>query len=406
MRHLLRFAVLATLFAALPAASGPDGAGPAGRRSASAGGGEDGGRPPQRRQVVVYVSHDQEHSESILKLFEERTGIRVRADFDTEDTKTVGLTQKLISERAAPVADVFWNNECGQTERLKALGLLQIYRPPNAAAIPAIYKDADGTWTGFAARARVLMWNRDLVPDESGVPRRLEDLAKPEFRSKVAMCRPRTGTTLTHAGALFAAWGESRTMDWFRGMIDNDVRWESGNAQVAQAVADGAVPFGLTDTDDVRVRVLAGARAGMVYLDQEEDGLGTLVIPNSVMIMSGAPNLEEAKELVDFLVSKEVEELLAAGRAAQMPLHPDAAAPPHVTPAGSIRAMPVDFAEVGRMIDRHLQDLETLFSGVQGGRKVEGGRSTLALVLALFALLLGGLFTYQAIRRGGRHRRG
>ena len=356
-------------------------------------------------EVVVYVSHDQEHSSSILEEFQRVSGIKVLAKYDTEDTKTVALTSEIIAAAARPVCDVFWNNECGQTERLKALDLLQPYSSPQAATIPDRFKDKDGYWTGFGARARVLMWNTDLVENEAKCPRTLSDLAQPAYEGQVAMARPRTGTTLTHVGALYAVLGQKKATDWLKAMQANRVRWESGNGPVSRSVADGTIPFGLTDTDDFNGRRLEGAPVKSLLLDQEEGGLGTLVIPNSVMILKGAPHLEAAKALVDYLLSPEVEARLAAGRAAQMPLHPDVEVPDHVTPVGEIKSMDVDFARVGTMIENHMNEIEGLFSNVTGDGSKEGSDNWMSLILAVVALAAAGVFIFAALR-GGRGKSG
>jgi iron(III) transport system substrate-binding protein len=62
----------------------------------------------QTPTVVVYVSHDQVFSEPILKDFEKETGIKVRAVYDTEETKSTGTMNRLIAEKSNPQADVYW----------------------------------------------------------------------------------------------------------------------------------------------------------------------------------------------------------------------------------------------------------------------------------------------------------
>ncbi len=64
--------------------------------------------------VVVYTSLDQVFSEPILKAFEEKTGIKVKAVYDSEATKTTRLVNRLIAEKQSPQADVFWNSELGR----------------------------------------------------------------------------------------------------------------------------------------------------------------------------------------------------------------------------------------------------------------------------------------------------
>src|SRR5690606_21977379 len=106
--------------------------------------------------VTLYVALDQTHSEALVRRFEEQSGLKVRAQYDTEGDKTVGLVSRIIEESARPRCDVFWNNELAHTVRLGQKGLLEPYRSPAAADIPAEFKDAGGLWAGFAARARVL----------------------------------------------------------------------------------------------------------------------------------------------------------------------------------------------------------------------------------------------------------
>src|SRR5580704_9868113 len=73
----------------------------------------------QTPTVVVYVSHDQVFSEPILKDFEKETGIKVRAVYDTEETKSTGTMNRLIAEKNNPQADVYWANEPVRAEVLR-----------------------------------------------------------------------------------------------------------------------------------------------------------------------------------------------------------------------------------------------------------------------------------------------
>src|SRR5579859_4690982 len=99
--------------------------------------------------VVVYVSHDQVFSEPILKDFEKDSGIKVRAVFDTEETKSAGVMNRLIAEKDNPQADVYWANEPIRAEVLRQQGVAAPYRSANAKGIPASFRDPDGFWTGF-----------------------------------------------------------------------------------------------------------------------------------------------------------------------------------------------------------------------------------------------------------------
>lgn len=84
--------------------------------------------------VVIYTSADQVFSEPILKHYETISGVTVKAVYDVEAAKTVGLVNRLIAEKNNPQADVFWNSEIARTIALKERGLLVPYISPSAGS--------------------------------------------------------------------------------------------------------------------------------------------------------------------------------------------------------------------------------------------------------------------------------
>ena len=292
--------------------------------------------------VIVYTALDSEFSQPIFDDFEAATGITPLAKFDTEATKTVGLAQAILQERDRPRCDVFWNNEILNTLRLEKAGLLDVYHPPAAQGFPEMYRSPDGTWHGFAARARVLIVNTEDVP-EAGRPTSIRDLADPKWRGKAGIAKPLFGTTATHAACLFAHWGEDEAKEFFRQVKANDTQILSGNKGVAISVAAGRLAFGITDTDDAIIELEKGYPVAIVYPDQGEDGLGTLFIPNTLAIIKGGPNPQAARRLVDYLLSPAVEAKLAAGPSAQIPLNPDVKADVRVETPHTVKPMEVDF---------------------------------------------------------------
>src|SRR5262249_48887100 len=141
-------------------------------------------------EVVVYTSVDRPYAEPVLRAFERQSGLRVREEYDSEATKSLGLATKIAAERRRPRADVFWSSEVGRMIGLKSQGLLAPYRSPNAAQIPARFKDREGYWTGFAARARVIVYNTKLVREP---PQSRFDFERPAWRGAVAMANPLFG---------------------------------------------------------------------------------------------------------------------------------------------------------------------------------------------------------------------
>ena len=310
------------------------------------------------KQVVVYTSLDQIFSEPILREFEKETGIKVRAVYDVEATKTTGLVNRLIAEKNNPQADVFWNSEVGRTVTLKKKGVLAPYVSPSAQDIPEQFMDPEGYWAGFAARARVLIYNKNKVINEE-IPESIFDLTKPKWKKQVALAYPLFGTTATHAAALFVYLGDEKAKEYFRDLRANEVAIVDGNSTAKDRVANGALKIGFTDTDDVNVALEQKKPVGMIFPDQ--DGMGTLLIPNTVALISGGPNPENGKKLVDYLLSPDVESRLAYSGSLQMPLRPAVPKPDDVPSIDSLIFMKVDFEKIADKMEESGRFLQKLF---------------------------------------------
>ena len=298
--------------------------------------------------VVVYSALDAEFSAPILKGFERRAEkqTEVVAKFDVESTKTIGLVNQIIAEQDRPVCDVFWNNEILHTVRLQKLGLLEKHSWNLPIHYPADMLAADGTWCGFAARARILIVNTDLVKDPADYPKSVNDLANPEWKGLCAMARPLFGTTATHFAVLKEKNGEEKTLEMLADIRSNAVIL-SGNKQVATAVASGQIAWGLTDTDDAIIEKDQGKPIAIIYPDQQPNELGTLRIPNTLAILKDAPHPVAAGLIADYLTMPNTEERLAMGNSSQLPIHPDSEYKPRVLPKESVRWMAVDFEAAG-----------------------------------------------------------
>jgi iron(III) transport system substrate-binding protein len=297
--------------------------------------------------VVVYTSLDQPISEPILKEFEAASGARVQVVYDAEAAKTTGLISRLAAERERPRADVFWSSEYAQTLKLAADGLFEAYDSPAARDIPPQFRDPERRWTGFAARARVLIVNTRLVPTDQQ-PRSIFDLLDRRFApGDVAVANPLFGTSSTHAAALYATIGPARAQDFFVRLREGGARFVEGNSVVRDMVASGEAKVGLTDTDDAQEAVSRGAAVAVVFPDQAgPDALGTLVIPNTLALVHNAPNATLGKRLIDYLLSPDVEARLARCGSVQMPVRPEVPVPAGVPRLESLRAMPADLSAV------------------------------------------------------------
>src|SRR5438477_7083080 len=304
-------------------------------------------RATSSKPVVVYVSEDQVFSEPILKDFERDTGISVKSVFDTEEAKSTGVMNRLIAEKDNPQADVYWANEPVRADALKQRGVSTPYVSPSAAGIPDQFKDPDHYWTGFSARARLLLVNTKSTIKPASVMAYTE----PSTKGRTAIANPLFGTTTAYVAALFTLWGDERAKTFMNDMKKNGVKITTSNGESADFVADGQVDFSLVDSDDAVNRKKQGKPVEMIYPDQEPNGIGVLILPNAVALIKGGPHPENGKQLIDYLLSMSTERKLAFADCAQIPLHSGVETPSEIRRIEDIKPMRVGYADLARKME-------------------------------------------------------
>lgn len=302
------------------------------------------GKRNEQQTVTVYVSEDQVFSEPILGDFELETGVKVRAVYDTEEAKSTGAMNRLIAEKNNPQADVYWANEPIRAEVLKQKGISASYVSPNAQSIPSVFKDPEGYWTGFSARARILVVNRSVREK----PETILAYSDPRWKGRSVITNPLFGTTTSEIAALFTIWGDERAKEFMMSLKRNQVAVSTNNGESADFVAAGQYDFSLVDSDDAVNRMRQGKPITMVYPDQGKNETGCFIVPNAVLLIKGAPHPETARKLIDYLLSNETERKLAFDACAQIPLHPDVQIPTELKPISEIKVMQVNYAEVAK----------------------------------------------------------
>ena len=298
------------------------------------------------RSVTVYVSEDQVFSEPLLKGFEKKTGIHVNAVYDSEESKSTGVMNRLIVEKANPQADVYWANEPIRAEVLRKKGILAPYKSPNAAGIDAVFLQKEHYWSGFSARLRLFIVSDNSMKEPSSV----FDYANAAFRDGAVIANPLFGTTTAHIAALFSTLGDAQMYAFLKNMKQNGIAIATSNGESADLVASGKYLFALVDSDDVASRLKRGEKVHVVYPDQKAGEVGIFVVPNAVMLLAHAKHPKAAKKLIDYLLSKESEAALAKAACAQIPLHKGVKAPSFFKPIEQLHVMHVDYAEVAQKL--------------------------------------------------------
>ncbi|MCB0747654.1 MAG: extracellular solute-binding protein, partial [Ignavibacteriae bacterium] len=213
-----------------------------------------------------------------------------------------------------------------------------------------IFKDGKGYWIGFSSRVRVIIFNKNLVK-QSEVPNSIYDLLNPKWKGKCAIANPLFGTTSFHIAALFTELGDDKANEFLNGLKQNDVLIATSNGDVKKRVADGEIAFGIVDTDDAITAMREGKPVGMIFPDQQ--GIGSLIVPNAVSLINNSPNSENGKILIDYLLSTEAEMQLAK-LAAQIPMFKtDYQIPemPVIQNINDIKSMNIDYEKAAAKLE-------------------------------------------------------
>jgi iron(III) transport system substrate-binding protein len=160
---------------------------------------------------------------------------------------------------------------------LRQQGIAAPYTSPNAEGIFASFKDPDGYWTGFAARARVLIVSKNATAKPDSVLA----YSDPQWHGRAVLANPLFGPTTTEIAALFVLWGDERAQAFMNALRANGIKLSPSNGDSADLVARGEFAFSLVDTDDVVSRMRQQQPVELVYPDQGADGIGCFLVPNA-----------------------------------------------------------------------------------------------------------------------------
>jgi iron(III) transport system substrate-binding protein len=271
------------------------------------------------------------------------------------------ITARLLAERENPRADVIWGLSVFSLLQMQALNMLEPYTPAGAEALRANFRSAENpmTWTGMDAFVTAVCFNRTLAAQRNlPRPTRWDDLLNPVFRNQVVMPNPASSGTgfLTIAGWI-GARGEAAAWDFMSRLHENiQVYTHSGSAPCNNA-ARGEYAVGISF--DMRAVALRNQGAPIDIIIPT-DGVGYDL--EATAILRGTRNLEAARRLVDFTVSREAHELY--GRYYALLGRPDVQPTvQNYPPEFAERLVSADFTAVATQRERLLRTWAERFDG-------------------------------------------
>jgi iron(III) transport system substrate-binding protein len=244
------------------------------------------------KEVVLYSSNQPELLDMVVQDFEKKTGIKV----SVVRLGTGEAMKRIQAEKDNPLGDVFWSGDAAVLENAKKF--FMPYKSPEAAVLPAGYVEKDGLWTAANSHLMIIMVNTRLVP-ESERPKTWADLLKPQWKGKIVMANPeKSGSAYAQVYGLFKLFG----WEGLNKLIDNAKILDSSSL-VYKGTAEGEYPIGLT-MEYAAYRYIAGGSKDVAIVYPAD---GVFDAPEAAAIIAGCKRPEEARKLLDYLLSKDVE---------------------------------------------------------------------------------------------------
>ncbi|HEV8470307.1 MAG TPA: extracellular solute-binding protein [Candidatus Limnocylindria bacterium] len=297
------------------------------------------------RELVIYSGRNRPDLTPVYLLFERLFGIKTKV----EKVYHHDIEPRILEERADPRADLLLTNSQLAVELARGSGIFEPYASPVAKAYPAWLRAPDFAWLSFTAWPRAAMVNRAVLPESAAWPVRLEDLTDSRFRNAVACAALVETTTVAQFAALRVVKGDGYTTRLLDALLENGMRIYASNLRTREALARERKAVAIANSSNIHVFYMEGNPVGEAWLDQEGSGTGTHVEAHTVAVLAGTKHPAEARAFVDFLLSAEIQTLLAR-LFGETPVNADAAHGP-VRPLAEIKRMNAPLAKVAPLME-------------------------------------------------------
>ena len=256
----------------------------------------DAGKGGQK--LIIYTSMKESLISGIVEGFKKQNpGVEV----DYQSAGAGKLMAKIAAERQSGkiLADVIWTSEVPDFYKMKSEGILEVYKTPVMNEILNPFSDYDGSFTAARLGTLGIVYNTDRI---KAAPKEWADLFGADYTGGFGIADPAlSGTSYMSVALLEKQFG----WDYFHKLRDNGTRIGKGAGQVVDDTSSGELIACLGVDYITNTKIEKGAHIAMAYPKE------LLVIPSPIAIFKGSPNTELAKKFVDYLLSKEAQQLIS-----------------------------------------------------------------------------------------------
>ncbi|MEV0729142.1 iron ABC transporter substrate-binding protein [Polymorphospora sp. NPDC051019] len=265
--------------------------------------------PTSDKKITVYSGRSESLVKPLLEQFTQATGIAV----ETRYGNTAAMATQLLEEGDKSPADVFLAQDAGALGAVAKQGLFATLDGAVTDKVPAAYRARSGQWVGVTARARVLVYNPDLVP-EADLPASVFDLTGPAWKGKVGVA-PTNASFQTFVTAIKVQHGEAKAKEFLAGLKANDPQVRDGNGPILDEVNSGKLPAGLLnhyylgELAKEQGTTPDGLKAKLHFFPGGDSG--GLVNVSGVGVLTKAAQDPDVKVFVDYLLGADAQKYFA-----------------------------------------------------------------------------------------------
>lgn len=256
-------------------------------------------------KLKVYTAFEPEQLDPYKKAFE-----KAHPDIEIQWVRdsTGIITARLLAEKANPQADVVWGLAASSLMILDQQDMLEPYAPKGIEAIKPKFKSdkSPPTWVGADAWMAAVCYNTiEAKKDGFTAPASWEDLLRPEYKGKIVMPNPASsGTGFLTVSGWMQTMGEEAAWAYMDKLNENIAAYTHSGSKPCKQAAAGEHPLGISIEYTGASLKSKGAPIDVIL---PEEGSGWDM--EATAILKGAQNMEAAKTLADWAVSKEANEL-------------------------------------------------------------------------------------------------
>ncbi len=314
-------------------------------------------------RLVVYCSNEPKACQTAVDLFGKKNDVRV----EMTRSGSGSTYAKILAEKDNPKGDVWYAGTLDPHSQAGVNGLLETYKSPMLAEIGEAFKNpatnkANQT-TGVYAGVLGYSVNTQLLKENNlTMPKSWMDLTKPEYKGLIQVASPQSsGTAYTALATIVQLWGEEKAFEYLAKLHQNIGQYTKSGSAPGKAAARGETLIGIGFLHDHAKQIKNGFPLELVV---PSEGTGYEI--GGLSIIKGARNLENAKKFVDFMLSKEGQEIGGKIDMFQVPTNVNAAIPKEAIRLDEVNLIDYDFVKFGteemrtHLIDRWVKEIKPL----------------------------------------------